>query len=227
MGTVDTMPASANPTSNIDSDWAQQEKQIRQKYQDFGKTHGYGDNYGDIHSPFANVEVQQEKEKFMQGRFQSAQQQSINNQRNLAQQFRQGLPGYENSIYDQINANAKYAIANQQNQIKKSANQRGLLYSGLRTGSENAAASDIASQAAEQKSKVAPQLEDQANQLDQRAIETAQAKQVSDLNLANNVFDRALQDAQARMAATGQMMSAAGQLGGTVAGNYFNKKGTK
>lgn len=214
----------------ITHDWYNNDAQNRYK-----KGTAQGQNYDEYlknlqsNNGFVNSggALSRAKEDFMRGEFGGAQDRSITNQRNLANEFRQGMPGYENSIYDQINANAKYEIANQQNQIKKAANERGLLYSGLKTGSMDAAAADISSQAAGQRSKVAPELNKMADELDKRAVETAQAKQVSDLNLANNVFDRALQDAQARMAATGQMMSTIGQIGGTVAGNYFSKKETK
>lgn len=227
-----------NPQDSLDQKWAKEQDRITHDWYNSGqRATGFGpagsqqnQTYDDYlkritsDNPLYNNGLQRAKEDFMRGEFGNAQNQAVANQRNLAQQFRQGMPGYEQNIYDQINANAKYSIADQQNQIKRAANQRGLLYSGLKTGSMDAAAADISSKAAGQRSQVAPALEKQANELDQRAIETAQAKQVSDLNLANNVFDRALQDAQAAAAATGQMMNTGGQLVGTIAGNYFSKK---
>lgn len=230
MATMDTMPTMSDPGQDIDSRWKKEQERITRDW--YKNSHPLAAPSESAYQDFYNQEAGKEpmqkiKENWMGREFGSAQDQAITNQRNLAKQFRQGMPGYEQSIYDQINANSKYAIANQQDQIKKAANERGLLYSGLKTGSINNAAADISSQAAGQRSRVAPEMNKMADELDQRAIETMQAKQVSDLNLANNVFDRALQDAQARMAATGSMMNTVGQIGGTVAGNYFAKnKGT-
>lgn len=137
-----------------------------------------------------------------------------------AKDFRGNIPGYEQTLYSQLEGQAKNAIAEKQREIKRLASRRGLLYSGLRQGSESSASSEIASKAAGQKAKVAPELERIAEAIDSQAAKTAQANYGDDLNLMSQVYDRALADAKSRT----QMLGQLGETGGMVAGNYFGSR---
>lgn len=136
-----------------------------------------------------------------------------------AKDFRGQLPGYEQTLYNQIEGQTKSAIAKKQQEIKRQANRRGLLYSGLRQGSQASAAAEIASKGASQKAKVAPELEALAESMDAMAAKTAQANFQGDLALTRQTYDRALSDARARIEQLGQIGETAGVVGG-----YFGSK---
>lgn len=137
-----------------------------------------------------------------------------------SREFRGQIPGYEQELYNQIEGQAKNSIAEKQREIKRLANRRGLLYSGLRQGSEASASAQIASKAASQKAKVAPELEQLAETLEQQAAKVAQANFADDLSLASQVYDRALAEARSRMEQLGQF----GEVAGTVVGENFGSK---
>lgn len=222
-----------NYQSDIDQQWAGQEKQLRAgKYakglsgaMDIRGNGGMGGGLinigGDIGKANAENQIQNDKQKFYTDHFQQAQGNLVNQERGLAQDFRNQMPGYENQMYGDINAQARSDLATQQQGIRRSASQRGLLYSGLRAGSENSAGADVASRAASAKSQIAPGLEKQANALDAQAVQAQQAKQISDLQIANNVFDTALQNYKDNMSAVSGLY----QAGGKIAGSYFANKG--
>jgi hypothetical protein len=151
---------------------------------------------------------------------QEQQKELVNRQIQQAKDFRGKIPGYEQTLYNQIEGQSKSAIADKQQQIKRQANRRGLLYSGLKTGDQTRAASSIASQAACQKAKVAPELEKLAETMDQLAAKTAQANYADDLTTMSQVYDRALTDARARTAQMAQL----GEVAGNVSGYYFGSK---
>jgi hypothetical protein len=135
-------------------------------------------------------------------------------------QFRSNLAGYERDLYSQIEGDAKAAIADKQREIKRQANRRGLLYSGLRQGDEARTAAEISSKAASQKAKVAPELNNLAELMEQQTAKLSQANYQDDLAIATQVYDRALDTAKSRMAALGDI----GEAVGGVVGEYFGSR---
>jgi hypothetical protein len=68
----------------------------------------------------------------------------VNNQNQNYQSFLSNLPGYQSSLNNQAIDQGNQQYNNEKQQIDTSANQRGLLYSGLKTGAEQGAANTAA-----------------------------------------------------------------------------------
>ena len=137
-----------------------------------------------------------------------------------ARDFGNQLPGYQSDLYNQIEGSAKTAVADQQNDIRKSANSRGLLYSGLRSGAESRMRGDMASQTAQKKSKVSTELNAMREDLNNQAAKMAQQNYANDLQISSEVYDLALNASKDRAA----NMNAIGGAVGSVAGSYFGRK---
>lgn len=68
----------------------------------------------------------------------------VNSQNQNYQSFLSNLPGYQSSLTNQTIDQGNQQYNNAKSQIDTSANQRGLLYSGLKTGAEQGAANTAA-----------------------------------------------------------------------------------
>lgn len=242
MPSVDTMPVSggtnsgvtSDPTQDLNNKWQAEQSRITKDWYNNdannrvrnGKAQSYDQYMASLQNPndFVNSwKLQRAKEGFMRGEFQNTQGNLVDQETKLAQQARAGMPGMENALYNNINGQSQRDLASQIHNIRQNASSRGLLYSGLRSGSENTAASETASNAAMARSQVAPQLEKQASALEAQAIQAQQSKTVSDLQIANNVFDQSLKDYQSNISGMNNLYQGIGKL----AGGYFGSKAGK
>ncbi len=170
--------------------------------------------------PFLPKKEEQTPEDPAVGKYRQAQQVTLDSMLGQANKFRSDIPGYESQIQSQIEGQAKANIAAKQREIRSQMNRRGLLYSGMRAGSENKAQAEISSEAAGQKAKVAPELNKMADDLENQAMQMAQEKFANDLDAANRVYDLAIQRAKERA----QNSDAFLRAGGTALGAYYGSK---
>jgi hypothetical protein len=144
-----------------------------------------------------------------------------------AQDYRAALPGLQNQMMDSASDDARRGLSSQMTGIKKAANQRGLLYSGLRAGSEAQAAGEASSGLAQERARINEQTQGQADAYDRMAaqgnlahqemgLQDAQRKQKGQDDAYQQAIARRRGDATAMQAG----MQAAGQVGGAALGAY-------
>jgi len=162
-------------------------------------------NKTDVLEPFADIQSQQIKRA---GDFKTAFPSILDNSMSMA---RHGL---------------RQQIAEGTNKVRAGANQRGLLYSGLRAGAESDLASQASDQLNKQKVDINTKLTDEGNALDQDAINTGLLMGQLSQNLGNvnntyrqSLIDQLMGQQSQRDQSLMSLLGAGGQLAGTIAGS--------
>lgn len=153
-------------------------------------------------------------------------QQLVEGQRQHAKEYRNRIPQLADTFMGQIAEVNKKNLAAEIDQTQKNYNKRGLLYSTARVGAEGDARTRSAQDLATKRYDVNKQLEDQADQLDQQAIDSgfalaSQGQQLAgqDAELQSKYLDVALQRQQQDMAGLANLTQ--GIMGGAAyAGGY-------
>lgn len=93
-------------------------------------------------------------------------------QRSEAGRFRNDLPGLKEQQFNLARDQAAQGLKGQTRDIRQGASSRGLLYSGLRQGAENAAQGSASSGLSAQREAINRKLGQQANEMDQSSIQS-------------------------------------------------------
>lgn len=138
-----------------------------------------------------------------------------------AKQFRTAFPSILDSKLGTARTDMRRQIAEGVGNARAGYNSRGLLFSGLRAGAEGDVAADAENKLADTTVKTNQELNDQANQLDQDAIETGLAMGNVSKDLAStneeyrkSLIDSLLQKDQARQQAIGGLLGTGAQIAG-------------
>lgn len=206
-------------SQDLDQQWAAKNKELHeqtnQQYQGGGITRFLQNKMHDTEDKtnFYNNSVSDQNKALVD--------QSIDQ----ANQFRNNLPGYESQLNTQIMGDAQRNIASQQRDIRRGANSRGFLYSGLRTSDEARSAGNISSEAAGQKAKSSTELQKMSSDLTNQASQMAQQRYQGDVTTAKQAYDVALQQYQDRMSNVSKFYGAVGAVGGAYLGNKAKNGG--
>lgn len=138
-----------------------------------------------------------------------------------AKEFRTAFPSILDSKLGQARTAARREIAEGVGNVRAGYNQRGLLFSGMRAGAEADVGREAENRLAEQGVETQQELMDQANQLDQDAIETGlQIGNISkDLagtseEYRKSIIDMLMNKDQQRQQALGGLLGTGAQLAG-------------
>jgi hypothetical protein len=137
-----------------------------------------------------------------------------------ANKFREGLQGYKNSRYGDVANTARDQLDQTTQGIRRNANARGLLFSGLRAGAE-----------ANSRTKMASMLASQRAEINKEADDLAQSKDTAAANVGLSGYEDAIKRSQDlyNLESTNQARrrAALGQLGEGVGyglGAYYSTK---
>lgn len=133
-----------------------------------------------------------------------------------AKSFRTELPTYKDSQFNAAADASRRALAGEVAGVRRSANSRGLLYSGLRQGAEAAASGNAAAALAKRRVAINQESNDRADALDNQALQSGLAIQGLEQNRLDTAYDRALGRQKAKAAAQSSFASGAGGLLGSL-----------
>lgn len=138
-----------------------------------------------------------------------------------AKEFRQAFPSILDSKLGAARTESRRKIAEGVGNTRASYNQRGLLYSGLRSGAEADVSQDAENDLADTAVKETDALNTQANELDQDAVNTGLTMADVSRNLAGtnseyrqSLIDSLLNQDKQRQAAIGGLLGTGAQLTG-------------
>ncbi len=138
-----------------------------------------------------------------------------------AQQFRQAFPSILDSKLGAARTESRRKIAEGVNATRAGYNQRGLLYSGLRSGAEADVSANAENELADTAVKTNQELMDQGNELDQDVADTGLTMANISQNLAGNtneyrqaIIDSLLNKDAQRQQAIGGLLGTGAQIAG-------------
>lgn len=146
-------------------------------------------------------------------------------QRDLSQLFRKKQSGMAEAQAGAYEQSAKQNLARQLSDTRAAANQRGLLYSGLRQGQEASLRADTLSDIARKRFEINQALEDQSLNLERQSLGAEFENQAYQQRLNQIAMQRDLADQQQSMDAYRGLGQAAGGILGMGAAKYFNQPG--
>ena len=148
------------------------------------------------------------------------------NQARGAKDYRQKLPGTQESMMHQASDVGRRGLAEGIVDARRASSSRGLLFSGLRQGAEAGAASDYLSGLSQARSGINEQTNSLADQMSAQAKQSGVGAQQAQQGLADAIYNRQMQqfgiarDEQGkRQAALGQATGGLASLGGMLAGS--------
>lgn len=136
-------------------------------------------------------------------------------QLNQAKDFRAGLPQYQENQFNAAADASRRQLAGDISGVRKSANQRGMLYSGLRQGAEAAAGGNAAAALAKRRVAINQESGERADALDNQALQSGMAVQQLEQKRLDTAYERALDRQKQKQAGLG---SIAGGFGGIMGG---------
>jgi hypothetical protein len=138
-----------------------------------------------------------------------------------AKEFRTAFPSILDSKLGTARTDMRRQIAEGVGNVRAGYNQRGLLFSGMRSGAEADVGNEAENKLADTAVQTNQELMDQGNQLDQDAVETGFTMANISKDLANtddqyrqSVIDMLLQKDQQRQQALGGLLGTGAQLAG-------------
>lgn len=142
--------------------------------------------------------------------------QQVKVQAQRAKEFRAGLPNLQAQQQTQVKENARQDLASRMADIKTGANQRGLLFSGLKQAQQSGAAGNASATAANQSAAINNRIQDQASQMDQTAIQGGLALQQAKQSAMNANFQN--EDEAKKKSGLSGLLGAVGGVIGAGAG---------
>jgi hypothetical protein len=139
---------------------------------------------------------------------------------NEAKQFRGGLQEYKNSRYGDVANTARDQLDQTLRQIRRNANARGLLFSGMRTGAEANARTKMASMLAQQRAEINKESDDLAQSKDTVAANIGLSGYENAIKRASDLYELESTNQARRRAALGQL----GEGVGYGFGAYYSQK---
>lgn len=138
-----------------------------------------------------------------------------------AKEFRTAFPSILDSKLGSARTDMRRQIADGVNNTRAGYNQRGLLFSGMRAGAESDVGHEAENKLADTAVQTQQELMDQANGLDQDAVETGMTMGNISKDLAStnedyrkSVIDMLLQKDQAKQSAIGGLLGTGAQIAG-------------
>lgn len=133
----------------------------------------------------------------------------------LASEYREKAPGLAQQRYSLAEDQSRTNLSDKYRDITKSANQRGLLYSGLKTSSEAEASGEAASGLAKTRAGINDEIRSRQEALDQSAFETGAKVQQLEQARLDTMYNQAM---NARREQLAQQSSPFGIVGGILKG---------
>lgn len=137
-----------------------------------------------------------------------------------AKDYRTKLNQTRGEMYDQAADVGRRGLAQQMAGVNKQANQRGLLYSGLKQGAQAQKAAGYAGNLSRAQQNIYDATENQAQELEQGAINADIQQAMAERSATDAAYNAALQARNNRNGLLGSLFSA----GGTIAGSALGKK---
>lgn len=135
-----------------------------------------------------------------------------------AQSFQSNLPGYQAQLYTQQENNARNQMAQKLNDVKTSANQRGLLYSGLKQGQEAQVGGQTATGLANTRANINTGTQNMSNQMNQNATQFGLGVQQQQQQMNDYNYQQQLGQQQQKQAAAQGFLGGVGKMVGAAAG---------
>lgn len=135
-------------------------------------------------------------------------------QANLTNTYRDRLSGTQAEMGNQAEEQSRRNLAQSMSGIDQAANQRGLLYSGLRAGSQAGARAQEAQNLSQQKANIYDQTNQQAEQLDTGAINAGYQQQTAQQKASDDAYQAALAKMQSGQGVTNALLNAGGAVAG-------------
>ena len=182
---------------------------------------------GSVAKPIAGIigigqqEGEQEAIAKAQGTQDALAQKRLEYQRKLSKEasdFRDKLPGYKNEAFNIQEDSAKLGLAKDLSDVRKDANSRGLLYSGIRQGAEADTLANFYADQSSERAKINQGAEDIARGMEEKALGVGLLGQQEQQALNDRAYDMALQQRAARGSGVSKLMGVGGGLLGGMAG---------
>jgi len=135
-----------------------------------------------------------------------------------AANFRSSMPGLNQMATSQQGEEGRLGLAKKLTDIKRGASSRGLLYSGIKQGADQEAATGLASELSGQAYSTNQALENQAKQMEDQAVDAGLNEQNMKQKANQQAYQTALQRRQENQAGLGSLMGGAGSLFGSILG---------
>ena len=132
-------------------------------------------------------------------------------QQKAASDFEAAAPGLKDSTFQGVAGQERRRLAGELSGIRGNASSRGLLYSGLRQGSEAKARGESESNLAGQKQGINSAIDEQSQKLKEAPLRSGLSLAEMQNNISNQAMSNALANMQTRQAGYSQMGSAIGQ----------------
>lgn len=134
-------------------------------------------------------------------------------------QFENDLPRIGQDLYRGVETAENNRLAEQERDIHKDANRRGLLYSNIRQGNEAKARSQSAQSLVGARTDINTQLQDQARQMREDAIGSGLDIQTARQSIQDQIYNQALANMASRRGLLGGLFGTAGTVAGSAAGS--------
>lgn len=151
----------------------------------------------------------------------------INNQNQQYQGFLGNLPQYQSNMQNQALDQGNTEYNNAKSNIDRSANARGLLYSGLKQGAEQGAANTAANDTQKNIATGNQNLNNYATQYGNQVTQSNIANQQGNVNNALSTYQQQMQNFNQSQQFTGQAAGGALSLGALISSDEKVKDGVK
>lgn len=131
-------------------------------------------------------------------------------QQHLASNFRGNIGSTEGNLYNLAQQQGQAGLNQGLGLLKSRNSSRGLLYGGINQGQEGQARSAMSEALANQRSSINSNVENEANLLDQQAVQTGVGIQKNAQQVQNDIYSQAMADMNANNAEWGSALSAIG-----------------
>lgn len=138
---------------------------------------------------------------------------------NNADQFQQNLGDYKQGQINQVGEQGRQQLAQQINDLNTQANQRGLLYSGLRQGQEASTRAGAANSTASQASAINRRADQQNMTMQGQSVKAGLDLNAAQDERARNVYNLGLEQQEQRGGLLKGIGGAVGSVAGMAAGS--------
>jgi hypothetical protein len=132
-----------------------------------------------------------------------------------AKNYRANMGQAREGMYNLAEGQGRQALAQRMGQITQQANQRGLLYSGLRQGAQAGAQGEIAGQLANERARINQATEARAQEMENAAIGVGLQARNQAIQAQDDAYNLALQKKKQEMDLAKGLGGVAGQAIGT------------
>lgn len=142
-------------------------------------------------------------------------------QQKQADEFSKNAPGLKNQIYSDVQNTARQGLARDIASSNQNYNNRGLLFSGMRQGTDLGLKSQESQNLAKARTGINTSIDAQAKQMQYNAIDSGLQAQKSQQAIQDEIYGNTLAQFSNRNAGLNAIGGGAGQIGGA----YFASRG--